>query len=295
MTFDLVAGRHVHVRRLLKLLECIAIDVALSSAMCSSCADDSDCCRPRVRHGEMASHGILCSCAEELTCKSEACLWANRCGSVRRLPPVRAIPRGIVRGACGRSLDVVRVAAVHPHNHDPHAGTSVAGFDSMQRMLFMLGLVVWGKRAPRQERGTEVGQWLEQLRTLRAQLNVVRSMIDAVRDPGRQQQLRDAYPAGRGAPGSIRRQWTLFRVRRQQRTPGCGTATHRGTLSIDHQRSISVSGRTIHDRCGSAAARPRAHGCTFRSWICPTIFVQAVRETRLADRHVEPTREVVTT
>jgi Cytochrome c7 and related cytochrome c/Cytochrome c554 and c-prime len=50
-----------------------------------------------------------------------------------------------------------------------------------------------GKRAPRPERATEVRQWLERVRELRAQLDAVRPMIDAVRDTGRQQQLRDAY------------------------------------------------------------------------------------------------------
>ena len=50
-----------------------------------------------------------------------------------------------------------------------------------------------GKRAPRPERATEVRQWLERVRELRAQLDAVRPMIDAVRDTARQQQLRDAY------------------------------------------------------------------------------------------------------
>ena len=50
-----------------------------------------------------------------------------------------------------------------------------------------------GKRAPRPERALEVRQWLERVRALRVQLDAVRPMIDAVRDTGRQQQLRDAY------------------------------------------------------------------------------------------------------
>jgi Cytochrome c7 and related cytochrome c/Cytochrome c554 and c-prime len=50
-----------------------------------------------------------------------------------------------------------------------------------------------GTRAPRPERAAEVRQWLERVREVRAQLAAVRPMIDAVRDPGRQQQLRDAY------------------------------------------------------------------------------------------------------
>ena len=50
-----------------------------------------------------------------------------------------------------------------------------------------------GTRAPRPERAAEVRQWLERVREVRAQLAAVRPMIDAVRDVGRQQRLRDAY------------------------------------------------------------------------------------------------------